>query len=229
MTTHPSAVEPAPASGNGAATPSALLRRFAPARCRKAASWVFAVLLLLAITLTTAPGTPVKILIVEIAGIAGVVIGVLGRIWCSLYIAGRKNAELCTDGPYSVCRNPLYLFSCIGVAGLLLTARLPAVGLLFVAIFWVYHHFVIQSEERRLEELFGAEYENYRRKVPRIIPRFRSYWSRPIIDVDARLIRRALSEVAWFLVPLGCLEVIEHIRGISAGLASLPVVFTWPF
>ena len=28
-------------------------------------------------------------------------IGVMGRIWCSLYISGFKNAKLVTDGPYS--------------------------------------------------------------------------------------------------------------------------------
>ena len=41
-------------------------------------------------------------------------IGVMGRIWCSLYISGFKNAKLVTEGPYSLCRNPLYLFSYLG-------------------------------------------------------------------------------------------------------------------
>jgi hypothetical protein len=29
----------------------------------------------------------------------------LGRMWCSLYIAGSKDKELITNGPYSLCRN----------------------------------------------------------------------------------------------------------------------------
>ena len=31
------------------------------------------------------------------------------RIWATLFIGGRKNDELQVDGPYSVCRNPLYV------------------------------------------------------------------------------------------------------------------------
>ena len=41
-----------------------------------------------------------------------------GRTWCSLYIGGRKNHELVTTGPYSVSRNPLYVFSIIGAIGI---------------------------------------------------------------------------------------------------------------
>src|SRR5690242_19500682 len=37
--------------------------------------------------------------------------GALFRWWASLYIGGRKHQELVLDGPYSVCRNPLYLGS----------------------------------------------------------------------------------------------------------------------
>lgn len=37
-----------------------------------------------------------------------------GRIWCAQYIAGYKNDVLVREGPYSVCRNPLYFFSFLG-------------------------------------------------------------------------------------------------------------------
>jgi len=51
-------------------------------------------------------------------GAALIFVCVSGRTWCTLYIGGRKNHELVTAGPYSVCRNPLYVFSIIGAIGI---------------------------------------------------------------------------------------------------------------
>lgn len=63
------------------------------------------------------PGTPVHEAL-EMAGMAMIAVAVLGRTWSSLYIGGRKNAELVQFGPYSLMRNPLYTFSFIGAAGI---------------------------------------------------------------------------------------------------------------
>lgn len=181
------------------------------------------------LVLTTSPGTPLFMLVLEIVGLLLIIAAVLGRIWCALYIAGRKNTELCCDGPYSVCRNPLYVFSFLGALGLTFVARSVPLGLILTPIFWGYHHFVISSEETRLRELFGKACEKYYREVPRLWPSFRLYWSRPSLAIDPRPIGRALSEVAWFLIAVACLEIVEHMRGASLGEAKLPVLFTWAF
>lgn len=200
----------------------------APAHCRKIASRFLVALLLLATALTTSPGAPLQVLLIEIGGILLVIVGVLGRIWCSLYIAGRKNSELCTDGPYSLCRNPLYLFSFLAFIGLLLVARLHLLAMIVSPVFWGFHYFVIRTEERLLSGLFGESYEKYCQSVPRVWPRASGYWSRPTLPVDARVMARALREVAWFLLVLASFEVIEHLRGASLGNGQLPVLFTWP-
>ena len=44
----------------------------------------------------------------------------LGRIWCSVFIAGRKDAAIVTHGPYALCRHPLYSLSFVGGIGLAL-------------------------------------------------------------------------------------------------------------
>lgn len=199
------------------------------ARYRKWVSRVVAAAFVALALLTVSPGTPIGILVTEVIGIILVITAALGRVWCALYIAGRKNAELCEDGPYSLCRNPLYLFSFLGVTGLILAARLVPLALLFAPIFWAYHYRVIRSEEKALASIFGSAYARYREDVPRLWPRFSRFHSRTSLTVDPRKITRAISEVAWFLIALGCLEIVEHMRGASLGDASLPVVFAWPF
>ncbi len=44
-------------------------------------------------------------------------LGIGGRLWSILYVGGKKSAELVRTGPYSITRNPLYLFSCVAAAG----------------------------------------------------------------------------------------------------------------
>lgn len=56
--------------------------------------------------------------IVEVAGLLLIVLCFVGRLWCILYIGARKNEELVTVGPYSLCRNPLYFFSTVGAVGI---------------------------------------------------------------------------------------------------------------
>ena len=54
---------------------------------------------------------------IEVAGLALIVVGIAGRIWCTLYIGGRKASEIVASGPYSISRNPLYVFSSIAAGG----------------------------------------------------------------------------------------------------------------
>ena len=66
-------------------------------------------------------------------GIILVGIASLGRLWCSLYIAGYKTDNLVTEGPYSMCGNPLYFFSFIGALGIGFaseTLLVPVIGML---------------------------------------------------------------------------------------------------
>lgn len=196
---------------------------------RKPVSQVCVLCLVGLLLFSTSRSTPVGVLVTEILGMLLVIVAALGRIWCALYIAGRKNAELCRDGAYSVCRNPLYGFSFLGAMGFALVARSVPVALILIPIFWGYHHFVIKFEETRLRSLFGETYDDYCAKTSRLWPRFNRYWSRPNLTIDPRMFMRALLEVAWFLIAFAAFEVIEHLRGASLGEATLPTFFAWPF
>ncbi len=73
------------------------------------------------------------------------------------------------QGPYKVLRNPMYLGHLIFIAGLAITFRsLPAVALLAFNMVWFNRR--VLKDERRLEEIFGAEYDGYKARVKRWIP-----------------------------------------------------------
>ena len=150
-------------------------------------------------------------------------IATLGRLWCSLYIAGYKKDVLVTAGPYSMCRNPLYFFSLLGAVGVGFaseTLTLPAV--LFL-IFTIYYPFVIRSEEAELRKLHGDRYKTYFETVPRFIPNLsklqepKEYVVRPVIY------RKHMFDALWFVWLLGIMEIIESLHEINI----IPIVFNF--
>ena len=81
---------------------------------------------------------------------------------------------LCTSGPYSRTRNPLYLGNMVIYAGITLVAGGENMVALFLTVF-IYFTFqysmIISLEEQKLSELFGDQYTTYCKKVPRLFPR----------------------------------------------------------
>jgi protein-S-isoprenylcysteine O-methyltransferase Ste14 len=78
-----------------------------------------------------------------------------------------RSTALVTDGFYRYTRNPMYvgLTSILLGAWLLLGTLSPLFPL--VAFVWIITTNFIRGEERFLEELFGDEYRNYKRRVRR--------------------------------------------------------------
>jgi protein-S-isoprenylcysteine O-methyltransferase Ste14 len=156
-------------------------------------------------------------------GIVLVAIASLGRMWCSLYIAGFKNKKLITDGPYSISRNPLYFFSFLGTIGLGLTTETLSFPFLFGSLFLLYYPGVIKSEERRLEKLFGNDFLEYKQTIPRIIPNFSLYQEPERYIVNPKVYRKHIFSALWFIWFVGMLEIIEGFEelGIIHPLWSL--------
>jgi protein-S-isoprenylcysteine O-methyltransferase Ste14 len=81
--------------------------------------------------------------------------------------------KLVMEGPYRIVRNPMYwsvLFVMLGEALAFRSLALAEIGCVFFACTAL---FVMVYEEPLLHEKFGAEYEEYCRRVPRWIPRLR--------------------------------------------------------
>src|SRR5271157_6111959 len=97
---------------------------------------------------------------------------VLPGLWLRGYAAGyvKKNRELTVTGPYAYTRNPLYLGSMLIAAGFALALLSWPVALVLAVGFGVIYVPVIALEERFLRAAF-PEFEQYCRRVPRLIPR----------------------------------------------------------
>ncbi|MDD4891591.1 MAG: isoprenylcysteine carboxylmethyltransferase family protein [Phycisphaerae bacterium] len=163
--------------------------------------------------------------LVEFAGYMLLLIGLGIRLWAILYIGQRKSKELIADGPYSVCRNPLYVGTFAIVPGIALCFENIPLAILAFAISVAVHYFVVLGEERRLTELFGDAYHAYCREVPRFLPSLRHYHSPERFEVSARGIRRAILESIPVLLVPPLAELVEALQAQHI----LPILWKMPW
>jgi protein-S-isoprenylcysteine O-methyltransferase Ste14 len=145
-------------------------------------------------------------------GAAMVGIATIGRLWCNLYISGYKSGKLITEGPYSMCRNPLYFFSLIGAIGVGLATETVSFPVLFLVVFSIYYPFVIRSEEKRMIGIHGDEFRKYLKEVPQFIPSLRRFHEPDEYVVRAKVFRKTLFDGMWFIWLVGVMEIIEALH-----------------
>ena len=179
---------------------------------------VFAVILLVIIIFSLSAWERISFVsnLFFLTGCILVGIASLGRLWCSLYIGGYKNATLVTTGPYSISRNPLYFFSMIGGAGVGLATETLLMPVVIVILFLVYYPGVIRSEERRLLSLHGERFEAYRRNTPAFFPKLSLLKEPETYTVNPRIFKRNIFRALWFIWLIGIIEIIEafHETGV---------------
>lgn len=160
-------------------------------------------------------------LIIESIGYVLLIAGVALRLWATLHIGGRKSIELVTDGPYSLCRNPLYAGTVLMAVGASLS--LENLGLLAMAavILIPLHAVAVVQEERKLAAIFGEQFREYCRQVPRFIFSFRNYRSPSTITVStATLFKCAVNVSVLILIP-----VLEELVETLHASGTLPVLW----
>jgi protein-S-isoprenylcysteine O-methyltransferase Ste14 len=106
---------------------------------------------------------------VLLIGAAISLIGLAIRGWAAGHI--RKNAELATSGPYAFTRNPLYFGSFLLGLGFTVASGRWVLALLFAALFLGIYLPVMRVEATTMAELFGKEFEEYKKVVPMFFPR----------------------------------------------------------
>jgi protein-S-isoprenylcysteine O-methyltransferase Ste14 len=162
--------------------------------------------------------------VIEWIGIVAIVICILGRTWCSLYIGGRKIVQFVTDGPYSVSRNPLYFFSILGAGGAGAQLGSLVAGVLFGTLAWMVFHVVVLQEEAVLTERYGAAYSSYLVTVPRFLPNPRLWRDVPTLTVMPPKVLGTFADAMLFLLSVPIAESFELLQN----LGLLPVLLRLP-
>ncbi|MCL5292390.1 MAG: isoprenylcysteine carboxylmethyltransferase family protein [Actinobacteria bacterium] len=105
------------------------------------------------------------------------------RMWAAGFVgstarSGETHADvLLTNGPYAYVRNPMYLTALLlGLLFGVMSGFWYSLLIWLVAYAFVYGQ-VIPYEEAFLKRKFGREYEEYCRRVPRLIPTLKGYAS----------------------------------------------------
>lgn len=179
-------------------------------------TWLFVICLIALFAVTDAYWTRLPIIEESLMALGCFLVGMgmIGRAWCSVYIAGKKDAQLVSQGPYALCRNPLYLFSFLGALGVALASETMTIPALVFATFMVYYAFVIRAEEKRLRVLFVPEFDAYLKSVPRFFPTLQS-WNLMLASeemkcvIHPRRIRASFMDLIWFVGLIGIVELIS--------------------
>jgi protein-S-isoprenylcysteine O-methyltransferase Ste14 len=138
------------------------------------------------------------------------VICVLGRSYCTLFIGGIKNKTVVRQGPFSIVRNPLYVFSFIGLVGIGLQTTRFTLFLLFIIAFIAYYYHVVRKEEAFLLDRFGEDFQRYMQEVPRWFPKW-SLWNEPEETVTRPgFVRQTMLDAMAFFIPWPCFELLSH-------------------
>ncbi len=96
----------------------------------------------------------------------------LGRLWSGT-VTQKEGHRIIDTGPYAIVRHPIYtglLLAAFATAALVETAR----GLAGAALITLGFFLKARLEERFLHGDLGAAYDEYRRRVPMLIPSIRS-------------------------------------------------------
>ena len=158
---------------------------------------------------------------IETLGLVLILVGIGGRLWATLYIGGRKSIEVVSTGPYSMTRNPLYLFSTIAAAGVgAQTGSYVVAGAVMLTCAAAFH-VVTLREERYLTATLGDEYRAYLERVPRFLPNPLIYRDDAEVTFQTARLRATLIDGLVFLAAIPLLEAMETAQETGV----VPVLF----
>jgi len=159
-----------------------------------------------------------------LAGFGGFVlvsVAALGRLWTSLFIAGRKDATLVQSGPYAACRHPLYTLSLVAMFGLGLATRSLVLLVALVALAVVLHLRAIRAEDAALEASHGDPARQYRAQVPALLPDLSRYSVPETLVIQPRVVWKAVIDAGSLLLAFALVQaahLLQHAGAIATWL-----------
>ena len=117
------------------------------------------------------PRTLGAILMIAGVGLVAWCISLFARIGKGTLAPWDPTSNLVAAGPYRYTRNPMITGVCTILAGEALALGSWRLGLWALTVIVLNHVYFLVSEEPGLERRFGESYAEYKRRVPRWIPR----------------------------------------------------------
>jgi protein-S-isoprenylcysteine O-methyltransferase Ste14 len=167
--------------------------------------------------------------------VAGVLVAFAGlsvraaTIGFEYIVRGGRNRQVYADrlvqgGIYSHTRNPMYLGNGLIVLGAALILHAPQFYAVVVPLTVLFYAAIIAAEEAYLRDKFGAEFDDYCRRVNRILPRLAGL-RRTIADMHFNWRRVLVKEYnTMFLAALGLTVLVIWDDYLIQGEAALPAV-----
>ena len=98
-----------------------------------------------------------------------VILGLAMQLWSKSHLI--RNTQVCTEGPYALCRHPFYLGNALFDIALVVMSGCYWLLILYPIAFYLAYLPVMRQEEAKLVSLFGSEYLEFRRTTGMIVPR----------------------------------------------------------
>jgi protein-S-isoprenylcysteine O-methyltransferase Ste14 len=149
-------------------------------------------------------------------GFVLVAAAVLERLWTTLFIAGRKGAELVVNGPYATSRHPLYFWSVVAALGIGLTTRSIVLTFALPLAIGLGATFAARREDAALLSSHDTAWRGYRNTVPAFWPALSMDHLPDIVTVQPRIYWRAFLDAASFLTLWLCVILLEDLRAVGA-------------
>jgi protein-S-isoprenylcysteine O-methyltransferase Ste14 len=162
--------------------------------------------------------------LMQLAGLVCIACAALGRVWTSLFIAGRKDTSLVREGPYAALRHPLYALSLLAMLGVGLATRSIAITVILVTAFVAIYLRSARREDALLSRSHGAAHADYGRRVNAFWPDLAAYEVPESIEVRPRIYWKAFLDAGSLLGFYVLIRVADLLQeaGIAPTWVSLP-------